>query len=135
MSDRVTHYLKVSLLDPEAENYDADALTRFIREEAPQFHERYAEGWGVDPDESWSGLEGESFGIHFIGEDYMGSVAESLSAEHPNLAFDLLYWDHTTAGIVEYVGGEVWEETHTDNHEDSRNLSDWHREELQWTLE
>lgn len=45
MSDRVTHYLKVSLLDPEAENYDADALTRFIREEAPQFHEKYASGF------------------------------------------------------------------------------------------
>ena len=133
MSERVTHYLKVYLLEPEADGYDPEALKRFVADDAPQFHDQYAEEWGIDPDETWSGPEASGcFTLQFIAAGNMQSVAEEISAAHPSVYVDLLYWDDESAGVVELVAGDVWEETHVEDLEEGRELSEWHRGELEW---
>ena len=133
MSQRVTHYLKISLLDSEAEAFDAEALKRFVEGDAQKFHERYASEWGIDPDESWPGPEVEGyFTLQFIAHDYMQQIVAQISDTHPGLFVELMYWDDESAGMVDLVGGEVYEEIHLDDLNQAKTLSEWHGRELEW---
>ena len=133
MSQRVTHYLKISLLDPEAEAFDAEALGRFVDGDASTFHERYAAEWGIDPDESWPGPEVEGyFTLQFIAAGYMQDVVAEISDAHPGLFVEMMYWDDESAGMVDFVGGEVYEEVHIEDLTQAKALSEWHGRELEW---
>jgi hypothetical protein len=127
---RVTHKLRVSLLDPETEGYDPEALNRFVAEEVSAFQDNYCEDWGIDEDEVWETEEPTGYlGIHFIASNFLGPIAEELSDDHPGLLVELFWWDDVEAGIIEYIGGENYEDIVRKLHE-ARDLSEWHAEEL-----
>jgi hypothetical protein len=127
---RTAHKLRVSLLNPEAEAYDPEALRRFAAEEIPAFQGNYGPDWGIDEDEVWETEESEGYmGIQFIASNFVGPIAEELSDDHPGLLVELFWWDDVEAGIIEYIGGENYENI-VRSLPEARDLSEWHAEEL-----
>lgn len=129
---RVIHKLKATLLDPESEHYDAEALTRYFNDELPNFEDNYGENWGIDTEDIWYPEEEEGKSIQFVAEDCLRSIAEELSDDHPGLLFTLYYCaPGDFSGIAEFVAGGLWEERFVESTAEGRALSDWHKEELE----
>ena len=127
----VIHKLKASLLDPEADNYDPDALTRYVSVELPEFVNNYGQDWGIDPDDVWFPEESDGASVQFFAEDCLRSLAEELSDDHPGLFFELYYCaPGEFSGIAEFVQGEQWDERRVETTGQGRELSRWHEEQL-----